>query len=255
MTAGPPADDPWRALRALTDARIGQPRRGASLATTAQLAFRQAQAAARDAVWQAFDAAALAAALGGAALIVDSAAPDRRTYLLRPDLGRRLGEGAAALLAPHAGDHDLVIVVTEGLSARAVQRHAAPVLDAALPSLRAAGWRLAPLVVVRGGRVAIGDAVAAALGAGAVAVLIGERPGLSAPDSMGAYVTWRPTPATTDAGRNCLSNIRPAGLGHAEAARRLVGLLRAMRASGRSGVGLTAAVPSPALSPPGNTPG
>ena len=127
-------------------------------------------------------------------------------------------------------DHDVVFVVTGGLSARAVQRHAAPVLAGVLPVLRAEGWRVAPLVVVRQGRVAIGDAVAHALRADCVAVLIGERPGLSAPDSMGAYLTWQPGSQTTDADRNCISNIRPEGIGYADAAFKLAHLLRAMRA-------------------------
>src|SRR5208282_3671251 len=136
----------------------------------------------------ALDAARLAeqaAALGLSVLTVDSAAADRRTYLMRPDLGRRLGPEAAPTLAASAGEYDLVIALVDGLSARAVQDHAVPVLAVALPALRVEGWRMAPLVIVRQGRVAIGDAIAAELGAGAVAVLIGERPGLSAPDSMG----------------------------------------------------------------------
>jgi ethanolamine ammonia-lyase small subunit len=116
--------------------------------------------------------------------------------------------------------------------------HAAPVLAEALPPLRDAGWRIAPVVVVRQGRVAIGDAIAVALGAAAVVVLIGERPGLSAPYSMGAYLTWDPGPTRTDADRNCISNIRPEGIGYREAADKLVYLLRQMRARGGSGVGL-----------------
>ena len=157
---------------------------------------------------------------------------------MRPDLGRVLGPESPAVLAPHAGDHDLVVVVVDGLSARAVQCHALPVLAAALPALRAEGWRVAPLVLVRQGRVAVGDAVAAQLRAVAVAVLIGERPGLSSPDSMSAYLTWRPGPQTTDADRNCISNIRPEGVCYAEAAFKLVFLLREMRARGFSGVSL-----------------
>ena len=129
-----------------------------------------------------------------------------------------------------------MLVVAAGLSARAVASHAGPLLAATLPHL--AGWRIAPLVIVRHGRVAIGDAVAQALRARAVAVLIGERPGLSAPDSLGAYLTWRPGPRTTDAERNCISNIRPAGIAPADAAPRLAHLLAAMRARGLSGVGL-----------------
>ena len=196
---------------------------------------------ARDAVHEALDAARLAADLApfaGPALAVASAADDRRSYLMRPDLGRRLAPGADAVLAPHAGACDLAVVVADGLSARAVQTHAAPVL-AGLPARAArAGWRIAPVVIVRHGRVAVGDAVGAALGAACVAVLIGERPGLSAPDSMGAYLTWRPGPHTTDADRNCVSNIRPEGIGYADAAATIARLLGAMRARGVSGIRL-----------------
>jgi len=169
---------------------------------------------------------------------IASAAENRQSYLMRPDLGRRMGLGAMAALAPHSTDHDVVFVITGGLSARAVQMHAAPVLAGVLPALRAQGWRIAPLVVARQGRVAIGDAVANALNADCVVVLLGERPGLSAPDSMGAYLTWQPGPDTTDADRNCISNIRPEGLGTADAAFKIAHLLRAMRARRLSGVRL-----------------
>ncbi len=223
--------DPWQRLRGLTAARIGLPRSGASLTTAALLKLRSAQAQARDAVNAALDTDALQDAVG-ALLTVDSAARDRAEYLLRPDLGRRLAPSAVL----PAGTHDLVIVVSDGLSARAVQDHAPAVLRALTPLL--AGWRIAPLVAVRQGRVAVGDAVAIAVGAGAVLVLIGERPGLSAPDSLGAYLTWKPHPATTDAQRNCVSNIRPAGLEPVVAAGRIAWLLAAMRARGLSGVAL-----------------
>jgi ethanolamine ammonia-lyase small subunit len=238
-SAGPDAG--WAALRRWTAARIGLARSGASLATAPLLDFRLAHAQARDAVQAPLDEAGLVAALGGldlSVLAVASAAPDRRAFLMRPDLGRRLAPLSEAALAPHQGDHDLAIVVVDGLSARAVQSHAAPLLAAALPGLRADGWRIAPLVLVRQGRVAVGDAVAAVLRATAVAVLIGERPGLSAPDSMGAYLTWRPGPHTKDADRNCLSNIRPAGIGYEDAAFKVIHLLRAMRRRGVSGVAL-----------------
>jgi len=247
MAKRPPArpqatrDAGWAALRQWTAARIGLARSGASLATGPLLEFRLAHAQARDAVHEPLDVAALAAVLEGCVLpvlAVESAAPDRRTFLMRPDLGRRLAAGSGAALAPHRSDHDLAIVIADGLSARAVQRHAAPLLEAALPGLRADGWRIAPLVVVRQGRVAVGDAVAAALGARAVAILIGERPGLSAPDSLGAYLTWQPDAATRDADRNCISNIRPAGIGYEDAAFKLVHLLRAIRRRELSGVRL-----------------
>ena len=234
----PPEEAPWTRLRALTAARIGQARTGASLATAPLLDFRLAQARARDAVHTELDDAKLAAALGQPVLTVTSAAADRRTYLMRPDLGRRLTPEAQAELTARAGEYDLAIALADGLSARAVQDHAAALLEAALPALRAENWRLAPLVIVRQGRVAIGDAIAAALGATAVAVLIGERPGLSAPDSLGAYLTWHPRPDSTDADRNCISNIRPEGIRAAEAARKLLFLLREMRARGVSGVSL-----------------
>ena len=235
-----PADDPWLRLRGLTAARIGLARSGASLATAPLLALRLAHARARDAVHAVLDMDALAAACGPL-LRVDSAARDRAEYLLRPDLGRALAPGA---VLPH-GDYDLALVLADGLSARAVQDHAPPVLAALRPLL--GGWRVAPLVVVRGGRVAAGDAVAAALGAAAVVVLIGERPGLSAPDSLGAYLTWRPGPAATDADRNCVSNIRPAGLPPTEAAGRIAWLLDSMRARGASGVMLKDDAPDAAL--------
>ena len=134
--------------------------------------------------------------------------------------------------------YDVVFVVTDGLSARAVQSHAQPLLARVLPDLADAGWQVAPLILVRLGRVAVGDAVARALNADSVVVLIGERPGLSAPDSMGAYLTWQPGPHTTDAQRNCISNIRPDGIGYADAAFTLVHLLQAMRARRISGVAL-----------------
>ncbi len=232
--------DPWARLRGLTAARIGLPRSGASLATAPLLALRFAQAQARDAVHTALDMAALAEA-AGPLLVVDSAAQDRTEYLLRPDLGRLLAPGT---VLPH-GTHDLAVVLADGLSARAVQDHAPAVLAALHPLL--AGWRVAPLVAVRQGRVAIGDAVAAALGAASVLVLIGERPGLSAPDSLGAYLTWAPHHGTNDAGRNCLSNIRPAGLPPAAAAAKIAWLLGAMRARGASGVALKDEAPDRGL--------
>src|SRR5262249_39995162 len=151
-------------------------------------------------------------------------------YLMRPDLGRALSNDVDATLAAHAGDFDVVFVVTDGLSAPAVQAHAAPLLASTLPTVTAHNWRIAPLVFVRLGRVAIGDAVAASLHAAIVVMLIGERPGLSSPDSMGAYLTWRPGQQTTDADRNCISNIRPDGIGYTDAAFKLTHMLRAMRA-------------------------
>ena len=241
--AAAPDADLWASLRRLTAARIGLKRSGASLSTVPSLEFQLAHARARDAVHAEFDqqrlAADLVAELGGFdVLALASAAADKQTYLMRPDLGRTLSTDAGAALKPYAGPYDVVVVVSDGLSAGAIQSHAAPVMGAFLPALRAEGWRIAPLVIVRHGRVAIGDRVATLLSADCVVVLIGERPGLSAPDSMGAYLTWRPNAQTSDANRNCISNIRPDGIGYADAAIKLAHLLRIMRARRFSGVRL-----------------
>ena len=237
----PHSDARWADLRRLTAARIGLARAGPSLATGPLLDFRLAHARARDAVHEQLDQTRLATEIGHLGLpvlTVASAAEDPQQYLMRPDLGRRLASDAEATLAPHAGEYDVAFVITDGLSAGAVQAHAPPVLAELLPLLRAEQWRMAPLVIVRRGRVAVGDAVAAALNAQCVAMLIGERPGLSAPDSMGAYLTWAPSRETTDADRNCISNIRPAGISYADAAFKIAHLLRAMRSRRVSGVQL-----------------
>jgi ethanolamine ammonia-lyase small subunit len=234
-------DGLWADLRRLTAARIGLQRSGASLATAPLLGFKLDHARARDAVHEPLDEARLLTDLAGLdsmVLQVASAAADRREFLMRPDLGRRLAQGADATLAPRAAEHNVVFVIADGLSARAVQSHAAPVLKAVVPLLDKDGWRIAPLVIVRRGRVAIGDAIAALLNARCVAMLIGERPGLTAPDSMGAYLTWQPGPRTTDADRNCISNIRPDGIGYVDAGFKIAHLLRAMRDRRISGVQL-----------------
>ena len=235
------SDDAWARLRALTAARIGLARTGASLATAPLLEFKLAHARARDAVHESLDQPRLVADLDEFALpvrAVASAAEDRQTYLMRPDLGRRLTSDSTATLKVDASAYDIAITIADGLSARAVQTHARPLLDKLLPRLRAEGCRIAPLVVVRHGRVAIGDTIATLLGADCAIVLIGERPGLTAPDSMGAYLTWRPGAQTTDADRNCISNIRPDGIGYDEAAAKLAYLLAAIRGRRLSGVQL-----------------
>ena len=235
--------NPWSMLRRLTPARIALGRSGISLPTAPHLDFQLAHARARDAVHRALDAAAVGdaiAALGPATRQARSAAADRPTYLQRPDLGRRLSPESATALRGHAvdadGDVDLAIVVADGLSALAIERQAVPFLAALLPLLD--GWRLAPVVVVAQGRVAIGDEIGHLLGARCVLVLIGERPGLSSPDSLGLYLTWAPRPGRTDAERNCISNVRQQGLPPPEAARRAAWLLQAARARGLSGVAL-----------------
>ena len=232
----------WRDLRRFTPARVALGRVGNGLPTAAHLEFQAAHAAARDAVHAELNMEQLAADLAAAGLsstTVHSACPDRRTYLLRPDLGRRLAEGEAARLPRTPG---IAFVVADGLSATAVQRHAAPLLAQVMPALGATG----PVVIARQGRVALGDEIGAALGADAVAVLIGERPGLSTPDSLGLYLTWQPRPGRTDAERNCISNIRPEGLPIPEAAAKLLWLIAAMRRLGLTGVALKDEQPTPA---------
>jgi ethanolamine ammonia-lyase small subunit len=245
-----PEHELWERLRRHTAARIGLARAGASLATAPLLDFRLAHARARDAVHEPLDQARLVAeltSLGLPVLALASAAESREQYLMRPELGRRLASEASTALAAQARDqarnepgdgYDVAFVVADGLSARAVATHARPLLAEVLPRLTDERWRIAPLAVMRHGRVAIGDAVAAALAADIAVVLIGERPGLTAPDSMGAYLTWRPTAATTDAERNCISNIRPEGLAYGDAAFTLLHLLRTMRGRRLSGVAL-----------------
>ena len=230
----PVGDDPWQVLRGATRARVALGRAGDGLPTARWLEFRAAHAAARDAVHTVLDPSLVRAGLGGRELLeVRSAAPDRATYLQRPDLGRRLAAGTQL----PSGSFDLALVVADGLSPRAVHEHAAGTVVAVLERLP--GWSVAPLVLASQARVALGDDVGAALGARAVVVLIGERPGLSSADSLGLYLTWDPRPGRADSERNCISNVRPPhGLGHDRAADTLVALLGAARELGASGVAL-----------------
>lgn len=238
--SGPVEANPWEALRRYTRARIALGRAGSGLPTAPLLAFELAHAQARDAVHQPLDAEALQAALrerGLASLDAHSAAPDRDHYLRRPDLGRRLDEASlAALRAAATQPADVVFVIADGLSSRAVASHALPLLDALLPKLD--GWRVAPVVIARQSRVALGDEIGETLRAAFVAMLIGERPGLSSPDSMGLYLTAAPRVGRMDAERNCISNVRPEGLGYAAAAAKLHYLLTRARTLGYTGVNL-----------------
>ncbi|HEX4262232.1 MAG TPA: ethanolamine ammonia-lyase subunit EutC [Acetobacteraceae bacterium] len=237
MTAPPPVR--WTDLRRFTPARVALGRVGNGMPTAAHLAFQAAHAAARDAVHTRLDTAALQAALaalGIAGRIVRSACPDRPTYLRRPDLGRLLDPADAAALAADPARGCTAFVLCDGLSPAAVQHHAPPLLESVLPSLGAGSH--AVVVIATQARVALGDAVGAALGAAAVVVLVGERPGLSAAESLGAYLTWAPRPGRTDAERNCISNIRPDGLPVAEATAKLLWLLREMRRLRLSGFAL-----------------
>lgn len=231
-STGVVGDDPWQVLRGATRARVALGRAGDGLPTTRELEFRAAHAAARDAVHTPLDAEVVRAGLPGLELLeVRSAAPDRTTYLQRPDLGRRLAEGASL----PSGTHDLALVLADGLSPRAVHEHGPRTVTAVLDRLP--GWSVAPVVLAHQARVALGDEIGAALGARAVVVLVGERPGLSSADSLGLYLTWAPRPGRADSERNCISNVRPPhGLGYEQAAQTLVALLGAARELGASGV-------------------
>jgi ethanolamine ammonia-lyase small subunit len=232
--------NPWTSLRELTDARIALGRAGHSLPTQELLAFQLAHAKARDAVRRPLDIGCFA---GLRPLLLKSMARDRNTYLRHPDLGRRLApESAGHLNALDGGPWDIVLVIADGLSAAAVERHALPFLEHLHPQL--AGWRIAPVCVVEQGRVAIGDEIGERAGAAMVGVLIGERPGLSAPDSMGVYLTWHPRVGRTDAERNCVSNIRPEGLPPGVAAVRVAWLMHAAREHQISGISLNSALSS-----------
>lgn len=245
------APDPWRALTRFTSARIGLGRAGGSLPTDALLGFQLAHAQARDAVQRELDVDALAQRLGAAgfeSLRLHSAACDRRTFIARPDLGRILDDPSRQLLERRAvagSTCDCALVVADGLSALAVERHAAALLAELRARLAAAGWTASPVCLVRQGRVAIGDEIGALLPARMSAVLIGERPGLSSPDSLGIYFTYDPIPGRTNAERNCISNIRPPeGLSYALAAHRLVHLMAEARRRKLSGVALKECAPA-----------
>jgi ethanolamine ammonia-lyase small subunit len=223
-------------LRSLTPARIGLGRAGSGVPTGELLAFGLAHARARDAVHAKLDVEGLISAFHPMKFqvqVVKSAAPDRATYLRRPDLGRTLGEKEVLQKL----ENPIALVIADGLSALAVQRHAAPLIRA-LVALAPQRWAGAPAAIALQGRVALGDAIGERFGAQLVVVLIGERPGLSSPDSLGAYLTFAPRVGRTDAERNCVSNNRAEGLAYEAAARRIDWLAAAALARGLTGVGL-----------------
>ncbi|HEX2841584.1 ethanolamine ammonia-lyase subunit EutC [Hyphomicrobium sp.] len=236
--------NPWDKLRRYTPARIALGRAGTSLPTKPHLEFQLAHARARNAVHHELDVATLEAALkarGHEPCVLHSAADNRPMYLQRPDKGRRLDEPSQQELAKMARPpegYDVVFVIGDGLSSFAIEENAAPFLDVILPPLADQKWRVAPLVVVREARVAVGDEVGELLGASMVVVLIGERPGLSSPDSMGIYMTLKPRVGLTDEARNCISNVRREGLSYDLAAHKLLYLMTEARKRGHSGVQL-----------------
>jgi ethanolamine ammonia-lyase small subunit len=225
-------EDPWALLKRHTDARIGLGRAGAGMPTREVLRFSMAHAQARDAVRTPMDWAPVErglAALALPALHVASEATDRDTYLRRPDQGRRLDATSRQLLAGRActvAEGSLLLVIGDGLSSTAVTANAVATIAALLPHVQANGWPLAPVLLAGQSRVALGDDAGEQLKARAVVILIGERPGLSSPDSLGAYLTWEPRIGRRDSERNCISNIRAGGLSADEAAFKIAWLLR-----------------------------
>jgi ethanolamine ammonia-lyase small subunit len=219
-------------LRLFTPARVALGRTGHSVPTAELLRFQLDHARARDAVFQELDPGSL----GVPHVLLRSSAGNRAAYLRRPDLGRTLSEGSRTLLQP--GDYDAAIAIADGLSATAVHHHAVPLLQALMPRLEAEAWKLAPLTIVLQGRVAVGDEIGALLGARLVVLLIGERPGLTSPDSLGVYLTWDPRPGRTDAERNCISNVRSEGLAYEAAAGKIHFLMREAQTRKLSGVAL-----------------
>jgi len=235
-------NDPWAVLRRFTQARIGLGRCGSGLPTAALLEFQLAHAQARDAVHVPWDLGRFAEevrGLGVEPVVVESAVSDRGEYLRRPDLGRRLTQRSRERLVGLAGPMDVCLIITNGLSSTAVERHGLPLLSAVLAALGARHLNAGPVVLAQNGRVALSDAVGEALGACAAAIIVGERPGLSAADSLGIYLTYGPRPGTTDAQRNCISNVRPPeGLGYEAAATKLGYLAAEALRRGVSGVAL-----------------
>ena len=229
-------------LRKLTPARVALGRAGASLPTEALLEFTLDHARARDAVHAAFDAQGLAQGLtdlGLEAMLVSSRAPGRKDYLARPDLGRKLDADSQARLAGQGGKAGrLAIIIGDGLSPAAVNSHAIALLRKLLPLLATDAIDIAPAVVATGARVALGDEIGSALGARMSVMLIGERPGLSAADSLGVYLTFAPAVGTTDEKRNCVSNIHGAGLSYDDAAARIGWLIREGLARELTGIAL-----------------
>lgn len=235
-----------------TSARIGLGRTGGSLPFSELLRFRLDHAKARDAVQAPFDPAALASSLaftGLEILTAPSMAGDRGRYLQRPDLGRRLSPMGHACLSERRSDHDLVIILADGLSATAAHRHGAATIAALIPRL--GNLRLAPLVLAPLARVALQDEIGHALGARAALILLGERPGLGVADSLGAYLVRDPKPGNTDACRNCVSNIHPAGLPPDAAGHRIAWLIHESRRLGFTGVDLKDASAEAPLPAPG----
>ncbi|MGD0584615.1 MAG: ethanolamine ammonia-lyase subunit EutC [Oryzomonas sp.] len=235
--------DSWIALRRFTQARIALGRAGHAVPTQVMLDFQLAHAQARDAVnysWAIDAFAEQVRGLGEEVLVLDTPVNSRDEYLRRPDLGRTLTEGSRTRLRNlNDNDVDVALIVTNGLSSTAVERHGVPLLQAVVSSYRAEQLRIAPVLLVANGRVALSDAIGSVIAARVAVIVVGERPGLSAADSLGMYLTFAPQPGNTDAERNCISNIRPPeGLGYEAAAAKLLYLTGEALRRGISGVAL-----------------
>ncbi|MEM6523383.1 MAG: ethanolamine ammonia-lyase subunit EutC [Bacteroidota bacterium] len=216
----------WKQLKSFTDARISLGRTGGSLTTEQLLKFRKDHALAKDAVWTDLNSEKIITELrsmGRDVILVDSQAWDRRTFIQRPDLGRRLTKISEEKLKARRGNYDISLCIADGLSALAIENHAVSFLSFLLPLIRS--FRLAPITLVNQGRVAVSDQIGELLGSALSIVLVGERPGLSSPDSMGIYMTYKPKAENTDEKRNCISNIRKEGLSYDFAAQKLAFLI------------------------------
>lgn len=235
--------DPWIDLRRFTQARIALGRTGHAIPTPALLDFQLAHAQARDAVhfpWDITTFAAQVRELGQEVLLLETPVSSRSEYLRRPDLGRVLTEASRTRLTDYnASAADVALMVTNGLSSTAVERHGVALLQTIVEGFRARQYRIAPICLVANGRVALADDIGSLLAAKVAVIIVGERPGLSAADSLGLYLTFAPRTGNTDAERNCISNVRPpAGLGYAAAAAKLLYLTEESLRRGISGVGL-----------------
>jgi ethanolamine ammonia-lyase small subunit len=236
-----PANDPWSALKKFTAARIALGRTGVSMPVRENLQFKLAHAFARDAVHTYLDIDSLVKSMSGLQLpfvLLHSKAADRAQYLQRPDLGRQLNNESLSIISEQSGSYDICISMADGLSAMAINDHAIPLLSLLIPRLIAGGFSVAPICIVEQGRVAISDETGSAMGAGLSIILIGERPGLSSPDSLGVYITFHPKVGNTDHQRNCISNIGPKGLPLEEATEKIYYLVSESIRLKLSGVGL-----------------
>ena len=234
-------DDPVDLLKEFTAARIGIGRVGASIPTKQMLNFKLAHAHARDAVYSVLDIDTIINHLkifNLPVLLLHSKAENRAQYLQRPDLGRKLKKSSANQLKAHAGNYDVCLIIADGLSASAINENITGLLKILVPLLSAAKLSMAPLCFVEQGRVAVSDKIAHHLNAKLSVILIGERPGLSSADSIGAYLTYEPKPGLTDESRNCISNIRPQGLPFKPAAEKIFYLIQEAFRLKLSGVGL-----------------